>query len=318
MALNASGPLVSVLVPVYNTAPYLRECLDSIAGQTYGKLHIVVADDGSTDTSGDICREYARRDTRIEYHPGPHGGIASVRNRLLALARGEYTVFVDSDDRIDACMIARMVERAESDRLDILVAGCRTTNVTLGRQQSIAYFLSGSTMPSSLWAKIVRTALYRKTMFDPRIEYGEDVMMTWRLLNAADRVGLTADNHYHYRDTPGSLTHGLFTDRTCSLRLVWETIAAECASLGPDLRAAASRQLAYCYVWLLYTALRTGTPRDHRIAALQRALHRHLSHIVTDAARSVKCRAFALGAAWLYTPTRMLLAPIRQRLNPLR
>ena len=87
--------MVTILVPVYNTAPYLRECVDSITGQTYTDLQIVLINDGSNDDSWTIMRELAREDKRVEIYSQPNCGVATTRNHLLDKVRGDFVLFVD-------------------------------------------------------------------------------------------------------------------------------------------------------------------------------------------------------------------------------
>lgn len=91
-------PLISVIVPVYNVEQYLRQCLDSILNQTYPEIEVLLINDGSTDASDEICREYAERDNRIRYFVKENGGLSDARNYALDRAEGEYVTFVDSDD----------------------------------------------------------------------------------------------------------------------------------------------------------------------------------------------------------------------------
>lgn len=93
-------PLVSVIVPVYNVAPYLEQCLDSIVNQSYRNLEIILVDDGSTDDSGAICDRYAEQDGRIQVVHQKNKGLSGARNRGLDIASGEYVIFIDSDDYI--------------------------------------------------------------------------------------------------------------------------------------------------------------------------------------------------------------------------
>ena len=93
-------PLVSVIVPVYNVAPYLEQCLDSIVDQTYRHLEIILVDDGSTDDSGAICDRYAEGDSRIRVVHQKNKGLSGARNSGLDIASGEYVIFIDSDDYI--------------------------------------------------------------------------------------------------------------------------------------------------------------------------------------------------------------------------
>lgn len=104
--------LVSIIVPVYNVKDYLRQCLDSLLGQTYTHLEIIIVDNGSTDGSGDICEDYVQQDTRCKVIHRPHGYVVSFpRNTGLSEARGEYCFFVDSDDwlepdAVENCVLA--------------------------------------------------------------------------------------------------------------------------------------------------------------------------------------------------------------------
>ncbi len=91
-------PLVTIIVPVYNAEQYLCECLDSLINQTYTNLEILVVDDGSSDSSGEICDQYAKKDHRIMVVHKENGGVSSARNAALAIAHGDYYHFCDADD----------------------------------------------------------------------------------------------------------------------------------------------------------------------------------------------------------------------------
>ncbi len=95
------GPKISIIVPVYNFAPYLRQCLDSLVGQTYRDIEIICADDGSTDESGEILDQYAAEDLRIRALHIENSGVPAARNLALDHAAGEYVIFVDGDDWIE-------------------------------------------------------------------------------------------------------------------------------------------------------------------------------------------------------------------------
>ena len=114
-------PKVSVIIPVYNTEKYLRECLDSVVNQTLKEIEIICVDDGSTDSSLEILKEYAEKDNRftIITQENLHAGVA--RNAGLAVARGEYVYFLDSDDYIKICFIEKMYTGACTDNLDLYI-----------------------------------------------------------------------------------------------------------------------------------------------------------------------------------------------------
>lgn len=103
------NPLISVIVPVYNIEKYLPRCIESIRKQTYNNLEIILVNDGSTDTSGTICDEFAKKDERIRVIHKENGGSSSARNAGIENAKGEYLGFVDSDDYIESEMYEKMI-----------------------------------------------------------------------------------------------------------------------------------------------------------------------------------------------------------------
>lgn len=112
-------PKVSVVIPVYNVERYVAECLDSVIAQTTSDIEIICVNDGSTDASGAILGEYARRDARIMIVEQENQGLAGARNSGLDAATGEYVLFLDSDDYADPTMIEEVYARCIEDRADI-------------------------------------------------------------------------------------------------------------------------------------------------------------------------------------------------------
>ena len=117
-----NSPLVSVIVPVYNVAPYLEQCLDSIVNQTYRNLEIILVDDGSTDESGAICDRYAEQDSRIKVVHKENGGQSSARNVALDMMTGEWVLFVDSDDWIELNTL-ELLFKQKDERADLVEFG---------------------------------------------------------------------------------------------------------------------------------------------------------------------------------------------------
>ena len=119
MELNET-PLISVIIPVYNVEPYFRQCLNSVVGQTYEKLEILIIDDGSTDECGKICDEYAERDGRIKVFHTENRGLSAARNLGIDEAGGEYINFIDSDDWFELNAIETAVNAAIDSKADIV------------------------------------------------------------------------------------------------------------------------------------------------------------------------------------------------------
>lgn len=107
-----SNPLVSVIVPIYNTESYLNDCLDSVISQTYDNIEVILVDDGSTDNSREIALEYRNMDRRIKYFYKENGGLSSARNKGIEECKGEYLFFLDSDDMLVSNAVSRLVEIA--------------------------------------------------------------------------------------------------------------------------------------------------------------------------------------------------------------
>lgn len=113
-------PLISVIIPVFNTEKYLRECVDSVLNQSYQNYEVVLVDDGSSDNSGIICDEYNEIDDRIKVIHKANGGQSSARNAALNIAKGKYIYFLDSDDYIGDSLLELLVKTAEENNADFV------------------------------------------------------------------------------------------------------------------------------------------------------------------------------------------------------
>ena len=121
MHINNPFVLVSVIVPVYNVAPFLKCCIDSVRNQIYSNLEIILVDDGSTDESGMLCDSFAKEDARIIIIRQHNCGLAAARNRGLDISRGKFIYFCDSDDWIRNDTIEKLVKHAENDCCDVVL-----------------------------------------------------------------------------------------------------------------------------------------------------------------------------------------------------
>lgn len=127
---------ISIIVPVYNAEKYLEKCLDSLIGQTYGNVEIICVNDGSGDGSLGILREFARKDARIRVVDQENAGVSQARNRALKEASGDYIMFVDADDWVDADTCEKVVRSAVADRADIVMwSYCSETDNRSSRKE---------------------------------------------------------------------------------------------------------------------------------------------------------------------------------------
>ena len=119
--MDKEQPLISVIVPVYNVEKYLKKCVNSITSQTYENLEILLVDDGSTDSSGQICNEFEKNDARIKVIHKKNGGLSDARNAGLDRAKGQYYAFIDSDDYIQDNTIEIMLNAVKKNKSEIAI-----------------------------------------------------------------------------------------------------------------------------------------------------------------------------------------------------
>ena len=207
---------ISVIVPVYKVEPYIRRCLDSIIGQTYQNLEILVVDDGSPDQCGAICDEYSRKDSRIRVIHQKNGGLASARNTGLREATGYYIGWVDSDDWIEKDMFEILVRRAEQYSADIVVCGYweqyskkkikkgSDSLLLLNKEIAMELLLQNEQIKYHVWDKLWRKELFIDIYF-PEGHNFEDAAVTYKLFEKAERIVCIPDIEYNYLQREDSI-----------------------------------------------------------------------------------------------------------------
>ncbi len=226
-------PKVSIIVPVYNSEPYLRECLDSILAQTFRDFELIPVDDGSTDRCGEILAGYAARDPRIRVIRKPNGGPSSARNAGLAAASGEYVYFPDSDDVLDPSLL-RTVIPAMDRGYDMAVFGFSVfpspdrkvlrqmaypvreeRELVLDTDETRFAFLTGAFRRRAIrwevWNRVFRRDLietWHIRFGEDRRVFAEDMYFTYFYLAHTSRILLLPDILYAYRRHEGSGSTG--------------------------------------------------------------------------------------------------------------
>lgn len=148
---------ISVIIPIYNVEPYLRQCLDSVVNQTYQNIEIILVDDGSTDNCGAICDEYAQKDDRIVVIHRKNGGVSAARNDGIDRATGEWVAFVDPDDWLDVNFYECLFDAMRDQNIDILCSGGRFREFNNSKKECRIFtsnvFFEGKTQTDYLMAK---------------------------------------------------------------------------------------------------------------------------------------------------------------------
>lgn len=214
------GPLISVIIPVYNTAAYLPRCIESVADQNYRNLEIILVDDGSTDDSARICEAYARKDYRIRLIKQQNRGNTAARKAGLRAAAGEYVMFVDSDDRVGSSLVEFLYRQVETHHAELVISDVRLIRVS-GREEARRNLIAPGayTNPKAAVRKLyfdyedckygilpyVYAKLYRRDLaagameqIDDRIQYDEDRALVWTCLMQDITVAFTDCMEYDY------------------------------------------------------------------------------------------------------------------------
>lgn len=201
-------PQISVIVPVYNAEKYLIRCIDSILIQSFPNFELLLIDDGSKDSSGQICDEYATKDSRVRVFHKENGGVSSARNFGLDKAQGEWICFVDSDDEI------QNLEVLSSSKLDsdIILFSLRMdykdgrtycdpllplSKALDTKEMYIKAYLHYHVF-SSVCAKLIRRSVLKDLRFDTTIKFGEDALYNLKLMNLVNKITICNEIAYVY------------------------------------------------------------------------------------------------------------------------
>lgn len=231
--MNENTPFLSIIVPAYNIEEFVNSCVDSILQQTFTDYELILVDDGSTDRTGIICDDYAKRDKRITVLHKENGGLVSARKAGLSIAKGKYAAYVDGDDWVSEIMFQKLCERAVQTDADIVIcdfitAGSEqrktTQNMEEGdynkealKEKIYPYMLYNGEYFSygflpAVWGKIYRRSLLYpiQMQVDEGIRLGEDSACSYACMLQAERISyLKGEYLYYYRIRENSISHSM-------------------------------------------------------------------------------------------------------------
>lgn len=200
-----------MIIPVYNTEPYLKSCIESLLCQTYSQFELLLVDDGSTDRSPEICDGYAGQDARVSVFHLPNGGVSAARNYGIQKARGAYVAFVDSDDWVDEDYLELLISGMEPGGLSVVdltsdeKTGKREKRVTCMDRRSAQisvysiYGIQGFPFNKLFDRKVL---LDNKVFFDTELTICEDLLFDIQYISyVKGRISWNESEPYHYRQT---------------------------------------------------------------------------------------------------------------------
>lgn len=228
----AKSPLlISVIIPVYNVKQSLRRCFESVAQQNYSSLDIILVDDGSTDGSEKLCDELAKQDKRVRVIHQKNQGLSAARNAGLAVMRGEYVTFVDSDDAVTKDLVNSLLQCCEKQKVKLAIASfaevmpngwrkdfcAQNAEIEmLDCQTALKRMLCEEGFTMSAWGKLYHVDLFRDIRF-PVGKLYEDVGTTYRAVLQCQRVAFLPLAKYDYYQNNTSIIHQDFSSQKLDL-----------------------------------------------------------------------------------------------------
>ncbi|MDR1953249.1 MAG: glycosyltransferase family 2 protein [Clostridiales Family XIII bacterium] len=341
-------PLISIIIPVYNAEKYLRKCVESVTGQTYENLEVILVDDGSADGSGSLCDALAREDERIVVIHKENGGVSSARNAGLEAARGDYITFLDCDDYIEGEMYQTLMELAAEHDADItigtiyeeqsdgsvvkidtgaqtLMTGEEATAAILGcvpqrtNHKMFVWFF--------VWNKLYRSSILKDVKFDPETDSAEDVPFNLRAFSRAEKVLYIERpfNFWRHRAVSLSNAHSVKALRGGAATSL---IMSRYASALPDSCKRDAITSSFRNIYWYYTAcipeIRRAKSSGHDFETYREA-QRHMRKVMQEMKREKAypylARRFKLAVFFMlhlpgiFDPVWMLYRKIKRRLS---
>lgn len=259
--------MISIIVPVYNIQEYLQRCVDSLLNQTYRDIEIILVDDGSTDTSGQLCDQLAKQDRRIRVIHKPNGGLSDARNAGIEVAKGEWLAFVDSDDWVESSFLEQLLNAAQDAAADIAICSYNLTydhhpaqsivinqpQQVLTQQQALEDVLTyqryGGVMT---WNKLCKRAIFDKHQLRfPKGKLHEDNFTTYQAYFYANKLVYIDQPLYNYYQRSNGIMAEQFSERRYHAVEAAQDAQQFIAHHTPELAEAAEFNLIMSYVTLL-------------------------------------------------------------------
>ena len=237
--------LVTIIIPVYNAGQYMTPCLDSVLAQTFSNFEVWLINDGSTDSSGDICDAYSRKDSRVQVIHKANEGVSKARNIGIALASGRYIMYVDADDMVKPSMVQELLDAIEHNDVDLVLCKiyrfsdaygeepCKSSkNVFLDKKETLNFMLNRiaikdpSISPADIFCYGFTCGIYKKEILEgnsilfPNFKIGEDTFYLNEYLINCKSINLLESSLYGYRrnenSTMSSLIRNFYEDAQVS------------------------------------------------------------------------------------------------------
>lgn len=323
MEYKETMPLVSVIIPVYNAAAYVENCVQSVCRQTVENLQIILVDDCSLDYSAECCKGLAQKDSRIEfYQQEKNKGVSAARNKGLLFAAGTYILFVDADDLIDEDMIENLLGMMDEDQVDLAVCGyyidnspqlnknCIRKEMTrLDAARETAGF-NGSLMKGYSVNKLFkRERIFENQLwFDEETYICEDLLFCMQYIWHSRMIVYDPVPKYHYITHSASAMHGVVNARRMSVLETFQKII----TVGKWYEDPILEELLQISYWNHYVSILKDVVRDFKGRKLKYGdrVYPYVKHIALPFLKSrfvtIKRKVLISGLLCLYPVWRIL------------
>lgn len=215
--------MISVILPIYNVEAYLPQSVESVLNQTYKDLEIILVDDGAKDSSGSLCDEYAKKDSRIKVIHKTNGGLSDARNVGTEAATGDWSFYLDSDDWMEPNTLETLLDFAEKNYCDVVQGGLyyaypdhllkrvEKEPTLLNREAAMKELIINDRVKNFAWGKLYKTALVKDLKF-PKGKFYEDSYWQHLVMDRVNCYGILDTPLVYYRQRPDSIS-GTVSDR---------------------------------------------------------------------------------------------------------
>ena len=288
-------PIISVIVPVYNTEKYLRRCVDSILCQKFTDFVLILVDDGRQDGSGMICDDYALQDSRVQVIHQKNQGVSSARNNGVSASKGKYISFIDSDDWVAPEYLSRMWGSIERYKGDICTAQILRVNnnvvvhptvseqiMVLSGPKALQYLgLENTERFRSVCSKLLRRELALRFPLPPMRKWSEDTAVVYKWLHYSNIVVIMNDKEYFYFENADGITND--NDPKARLGEI-ETLEEQLSFFDSNNYTRVYEKFMKSYLWNLCWQFRSA-PREEK--EFKQEIRQKLRHAVKES--KAKC-----------------------------
>ena len=314
------NPLISLVIPVYNVEKYLDKCMESVLAQTYDNFEVILVDDGSTDNSGKMCDEYAKKDSRVIVYHKPNGGLSDARNFGVEHCNADLVSFIDSDDYVTEDYLEYLWYLMSKYNCKMSCAGnkivpegkdytLKSDNITEEKLDTVKSLERICYTSVGAWARLYKKELLLNNPFPVGRIY-EDLASTYRKIAECDYVVFSDKQVYIWIQRENSITHSGISEKQMDIFWAADELYNFISKNYPEIKNAADTRCLRATIDFLYKVFSSCEQNEkHRFFKVARDfVYPHLKSVIKNKQVSFSIKAATL-AIWVgYVPSKVLWA----------